>query len=133
MPTLRSTMSKLRSYERYQNFYNSEDPVRWGREEMPEQHEITEFWMRSVGIAESTPGVIVELGCGVGALSRIHPGYIGLDFSFPALKRIDSRVKKINASMETIPLRDSSVDFIFSWAALEHVPHPEKVLLEVER
>jgi len=45
--------------------------------------------MRFVGIRDSIPSVILELGCGVGALSRIYPGYIGLDFSFPALKNTD--------------------------------------------
>jgi hypothetical protein len=29
-------MSKEGGYERYQSFYNAEDPARWGREEMPE-------------------------------------------------------------------------------------------------
>jgi ubiquinone/menaquinone biosynthesis C-methylase UbiE len=129
--------SKEGSYERYQSFYNAEDPARWGRAEMPEQREVTELWMRFVGInwnkRDSTPSVILELGCGVGALSPIHPGYIGLDFSFPALKKVESRVKRINGSMEAIPLCDASVDFIFSWAAIEHVPHPEKVLVEIER
>ncbi len=133
MPALGDSMSKEGSYERYQSFYNAEDPARWGREEMPEQREVTELWMRFVGISGSTPSVILELGCGVGALSRIHPGYIGLDFSFPALKKIGTPVKRINGDMEAIPLRDESVDFIFSWAAIELVPHPEKALVEIER
>jgi SAM-dependent methyltransferase len=126
-------MSKEASYERYRSFYNAEDPVRWGREEMPEEREVTELWMRFVGLRDSTPTVILELGCGVGALSDIHPGYIGLEFSFPALKKIGTPVKRINGNMEAIPLRNESVDFIFSWAAIEHVPHPEKALVEIER
>src|ERR1019366_1528312 len=87
MPALGDSMSKEGSYERYQSFYNAEDPARWGGEEMPEWREVTELWMRFVAIRDSIPSVILELGCGVGALSRIHPGYIGLEFSFPALKK----------------------------------------------
>jgi len=45
--------------------------------------------MRFVGIRDSIPSVILKLGCGVGAISRIYPGYIGLDFSFPTLKNAD--------------------------------------------
>jgi hypothetical protein len=45
--------------------------------------------MRFVGIRDSIPSVILELGCGVGALSHIYPGYIGLDSSFPILKNTD--------------------------------------------
>jgi hypothetical protein len=49
---------------------------------------VTELWVRFVKTRDSIPSVL-ELGCGVGALSRVYPGYIGLDLSFPALKNTD--------------------------------------------
>jgi SAM-dependent methyltransferase len=32
-----------------------------------------------------------------------------------------------------MPLGDESVDAVFSWAAIEHVPNPERVMAEIER
>jgi SAM-dependent methyltransferase len=35
--------------------------------------------------------------------------------------------------MQRLPFADESVEFIFSWAAIEHVPAPELVMSEIER
>ena len=75
----------------------------------------------------------MELGCGVGDLSDIHPRYFGLDLSLPALRRLDNRYNRVNTDMQYLPFRDNAVDYIFSWSALEHVPFLEKTLQEIDR
>jgi ubiquinone/menaquinone biosynthesis C-methylase UbiE len=122
----------MQDTEQYHRFYNAEDPNRWGRSEMPEQLEATRQWLCEVAALDSQK-IVLELGCGVGALSGLHINYIGLDFSLAALKKFIGDAKLINGDMQLLPLKNESVDFIFSWAALEHVPNPERVLEEVGR
>ena len=118
--------------KKYKHFYNAEDPNRWGRIEMPEQFSVTQEWLLKSGVT-GCERVILELGCGTGPLSSIHSNYIGLDFSLLALRKFATSATCINGDMQSLPIKDDSVDFIFSWAALEHVPNPEHVLTEVER
>jgi SAM-dependent methyltransferase len=117
--------------ESYQRFYESDDLKRFGREEMPEQGEVTARWLERCRV--SSEARVVELGCGVGPISGIHPGYIGLEFSGRALRAFPRLARRVNADMQRLPFKDDSVDFIFSWAAIEHVPRPEQVFEEVSR
>jgi SAM-dependent methyltransferase len=108
-------------------FYNANDPVRWGRPEMPEAIEVTRTWLARSGLR----GPVLELGCGPGALAELSDRYVGLDLSLPALASFSAA--RINGDMEQLPIATASVAFVFSWAAIEHVPNPERVLAEVER
>ena len=117
---------------RYRRFYNTDgDPQRWGRPAMPDELRVTRTWIDRAGIPSD--GIVLELGCGLGALSDAHPGYVGLDFALPALRRFPSPRPRFQADMQMLPVRSSSVDVVFSWTAIEHVPRPELVLDEVER
>jgi SAM-dependent methyltransferase len=118
--------------KKYYKFYNTKDPNRWGRNEMPEQLTVTGSWLLRAELQDPDK-IVLELGCGVGALSSIHSNYIGLDFSVEALKKFITPARHLNGDMQCLPLKDVSVDCIFSWAALEHVPNPEMALAEVER
>ncbi len=109
------------------DFYDSADPARWGRDEMPEQGRVTADWLARV----SAEGPVLELGCGRGSLAGVTKRYIGLDLAFTAL--LNTRGRSIHGDMERLPVRDASIAFVFSWAAIEHVPHPEHVLAEIER
>jgi SAM-dependent methyltransferase len=109
------------------DFYDSADPTRWGRDEMPEQERVTRDWAaRAV-----TLGPSLELGCGRGKLASAAPGHIGLDLAFAPLLAIRGRA--VHGDMERLPFRSASIGFLFSWAAIEHVPNPELVFAEVER
>lgn len=107
-------------------YYNAGDPCRWGREEQPQALEQTRRW-----IDTAPEGVALELGCGRGAMSSISPRYLGIDLGFVGLA--EKSFRAAGADMELLPLRDESIAFIFSWAAIEHVPHPEEVFAEIER
>lgn len=108
-------------------FFDSLDAARWGRAEMPRQEHVTREWIARSGAA----GMTVELGCGAGALRHLTPRYAGLDLSMAALRIQNGR--GVQADMESLPFRDASVDLIWSWAAIEHVPEPAAVLHEVVR
>jgi SAM-dependent methyltransferase len=108
-----------------------EDAARYGtlREE-------TRAWLERTGVAERPDARVLELGCGLGQLRDVHPGWTGLEYSESAVARIRERhpgVSVQSGDMQAIPLADASVDAIFSWAAIEHVPNPERVMAEVER
>lgn len=109
------------------SFYNTNDAARWGRHELPEAFSVTQRWLASA----LPSGIVLELGCGHGSLATVAKSYVGLDLSAVALSR--GRFPRIAGDMERLPVRDGSVAFIFSWAALEHVPRPELVLQEIDR
>jgi SAM-dependent methyltransferase len=112
-------------------FYDSLDAVRWGREELKDQRAITVKWAERLTIE----GPSLELGCGVGALAECCPPQVGIDLSFAALRdgRGASPQAYIQAYMERLPFGDGTFRFVFSWAAIEHVPQPELVFAEIVR
>lgn len=97
-------------------------------------------WLEAAGVAADQR--VVELGCGTGWLRDVHPGWIGIDVSLTAFRqgrRVKAewlrapRARHIVADVQVLPLQSGSVDALFSWAAIEHVPSPELVLAEVAR
>src|SRR5215813_10298570 len=118
--------------ERYRRFYEVEDPRRFGRDEMPMAFDVTSRWIHSCE-CEGELRVVLELGCGKGPLRGIHPGHVGLEFSRAALASVPDGSRLVNADMQLLPFRANSIGFVFSWAAIEHVPYPERVLEEVAR
>ena len=110
-------------------FYNADDPSRWGRAEMPEAVRVTAEWLARVTLPA---GLVLELGCGRGALAAVSDRYAGADLSLPALAAADAS-RRLCADVQRLPVRSATIAFLFSWAALEHVPNPERVLDEVER
>jgi SAM-dependent methyltransferase len=93
-------------------------------------------WLRRLGVEANAQARVLELGSGMGQLHDVHPGYLGLDFSGTALKRGKAqspRTAFVHGDMQSLPLGSETIDFIFSWAAIEHVPAPEQVLVEVAR
>lgn len=107
-------------------FFDSNDPARWGRDEMPQQERTTLEWLERLRAS----GPALELGCGRGSLAAVIPTHIGLDLAYVPLRRLP---RGVNGDMEQLPFRDGSIGFVVSWAALEHVPNPEKVIAEIER
>ncbi len=143
----------LEQYRRfYEAVYNSEDQEGYGRlalgrsKRRQASREPTIVWMNRLELPRENC-VVLELGCGVGWLRDVHPGWVGLEYSLRALRRLHEvdcdwdRVnlrapvgnRLINGDMQRLPLKENSVDAVFSWAALEHVPQPQLVLSEIER
>jgi len=112
-------------------FYNASDPFRYGRDgsELSDQMRGDIFTF-----VDSLPrdALVVEVGSGRGAFTGCHPRYVALDFSFEALDHYGAG-PRIQASAETLPFADSSIDAFFTLATLEHVPNPALALAELHR
>lgn len=114
------------------NFYNKDNPKHTGRDTLPQ------YERQLVDFAEEynlNYEQILELGCGCGALSSIFQNYVGIDLSFPALLEAKNKTigKLIQADIESVPMLNASIDLIFTFAVLEHIPNPENCMAEIDR
>ncbi|HUO85583.1 MAG TPA: class I SAM-dependent methyltransferase [Thermoanaerobaculia bacterium] len=115
---------------KHRAFYEADDPQRWGRPEMPQAAGETLRWIEAAGLQANAR--CLELGSGAGALAELVPQMWGLEISWRALRNMRS-TRGICGDMQACPVRSEGLEFVFSWAAIEHVPVPELVLAEVER
>lgn len=76
-------------------------------------------------------GLILEIGCGKGLMSKVGSSYIGIDISEEALK--GNAFKCVVASAESLPFPDGAFTCIFSYHTLEHIQYPELALSEIDR
>lgn len=78
---------------------------------------------------------LLDLGSGLGGYSRelaaAGARVIAVDLSHPRVA--EPAVRRVRASAAAVPLRDASVDLVFCASLIEHVPHPETILAEIER
>jgi ubiquinone/menaquinone biosynthesis C-methylase UbiE len=88
--------------------------------------------------------IVLNIGCGTGeaplftVLGAIN--YIGIDYSFYAARMSYEIIKKLGgygitarANAELLPIKDNSVDLIYSCGVLHHTPEIQKTLDEVYR
>ncbi len=79
---------------------------------------------------------LVDVGCGDGTISNKlneHFNVIATDRSLNALKFVDT--KKINISADFLPIKNRSIDLVFSSEMVEHLPDEvfTKAINEMER
>jgi SAM-dependent methyltransferase len=117
--------------QRYRDFYEADDPNRWGRSEMPGERLVAQRWLAEARLEPHD--LVLELGCGMGVLSDLHRKYAGLDFSLNALRRFPTRASRVNGDMQSLPFADNAAAFVMTFTALEHVPDPERALNEMAR
>jgi len=132
-------------YNFYETVYKPDHPSQYGGSDSPDWSRWVDSTRRAMvalfqrlGFDVNTSALVLELGCGTGYLKDLHPGWIGLEFSLSALRRMFPQAatqtnRLVNADMQMLPFKSGSVDLLFSWAAIEHVPKPELVMVEVER
>jgi len=82
--------------------------------------------------------IVVDVGCGAGtfskALAHRQRLVIALDVEKKPLKEIENPyIERLCADAHHIPLREGSVDCIFSLSLLEHLENPEKCVEELYR
>lgn len=67
----------------------------------------------------------------------MHPGWHGAEYSRIAVDRVKERdgldCKIYEEDAQHLSFSDSQFDGVFTWAALEHVPDPNKAFLEIDR
>ena len=99
--------------------------------------EIDESWeqhRRVTGHVPSVDAVVLDFGCGVGRLSAAIATrtrhVVGIDISEPMLRtsrsvvpvEVRDRVSPVLSSSTSLPLRDSSVDIVYTSLVLQHMP-----------
>jgi SAM-dependent methyltransferase len=79
------------------------------------------------------PGRVLDLGCGVGhSFHRLAPREtVGVDIDAGALEGQERET--VRADMRALPFDDRSFASVVSVQSVEHVPDPERVVLEVAR
>jgi SAM-dependent methyltransferase len=75
--------------------------------------------------------LVLEVGCGRGAFQDLVPHYVGVDLSESVARYL--RKPFCCAGAAALPFHDNSFAALWSIHVLEHVPDPEKALLEMRR
>lgn len=112
------------------DFYNqSRDQKQYCRNNLDRYRNAVERWC---GAAAAGP--VLEIGSGMGVLQGIGGDYVALDYSLTALKwYINPRYQRVCGTAELLPFPDESFSFVFTIAALEHVPRADQAIAEVAR
>ena len=80
---------------------------------------------------------VVEVGCGLGHLHIAHPNWQGFEYADSAValakKIYGPQLDIVEADGRDLPLAANSVDFLFSFDALEHIPEVERAFDEIVR
>lgn len=87
---------------------------------------------RALGVEMLEPGVVLDLGCGTGDTDFDGRSVIGLDpvMEMLALSPASARVVGIG---EDLPIRDESVDGVFSAFVFRNLSSVDRTLHEIER
>src|SRR5262249_55223893 len=80
---------------------------------------------------------VVEIGCGLGHLHGCHPNWQGFEYADTAValgkKTYGAGLNIVEADARNLPVESNSVDFLFTFDALEHIPKVEQAFAEIER
>lgn len=129
-----------RAHAFYEQVYDYDHPINYGGDEDSFEHRnlpllgVLSKWMANLHISDEA--TVVEVGCGMGYLHVCHPNWHGIEYSSTAVKRAKEDLGRLNieqADARCLPLESGSVDFLFSFAALEHVPEVERAFQEIGR
>lgn len=113
------------------DFYDSPTLKQCGRSDLEDAVVFVREWLKRV--PEDLHDLpVIELGCGLGAMRAVSPRHVGLDLSLRAIASCEG-LRAAACDMEAAPIRHDSAALVFSWAAMEHVPRPERVLDEITR
>jgi demethylmenaquinone methyltransferase/2-methoxy-6-polyprenyl-1,4-benzoquinol methylase len=87
---------------------------------------------RAIGVEMLEPGVVLDLGCGTGDTDFDGREVIGLDPVVEML-RLSPVPAKVVAVGEALPVRDESVDGVFSAFVFRNLSSVDRTLEEMER
>ncbi len=79
-------------------------------------------------------GPCLEVGCGTGCFAETVPGYIGLEYSLSSLFATGFESEtRVCGDARRLPFADGSIECVFSFNTLEHVPDVELAFAEIDR
>jgi len=86
-------------------------------------------------VADFAKDRTLELGCGIGYLSRLFDSYVGTDIQIQALKiaRKQSRAPFLQADIGNLPFRDAAFDTVILYDVAEHLENLDRILTELKR
>jgi len=120
----------MRGAERLTRYYND-----------PNYHRQASDWalkmkIRRLGrlqeIACCISGPVLEVGCSIGVYSNDFHDWVGIDISRTALLQIRGK-NRILATALNLPFRNNVFSLVMCFDTIEHLPDPEKALLEINR
>lgn len=114
------------------SFYNqTRDHDRYCRDHLGADRENIQLWLHHTDVR----GLVLDIGSGKGPLQGLGaPDYVALDYSWTALRRyIAPAHLRLCATAERLPFADSTCRFVFTVAALEHVPDAPRAFEEIDR
>jgi SAM-dependent methyltransferase len=80
---------------------------------------------------------VVEVGCGLGHLHICHPNWQGFEYADSAISLAKEiygpTLNIVEADGRDLPIASDSVDFLFTFDALEHIPEVERAFDEIIR
>lgn len=89
-----------------------------------------------IRMANSCSGLVLDAGCGYGALSRFIKDGVFVDFSRVGLKKRwigGGKRPRLNASVEDMPFRNAVFDSVLAADVIEHTDNPNRFIREVFR
>jgi len=100
-----------------------------------EHEKILIRWMEKCQVSEDA--LVLEVGCGMGYLNKCHKNWRGVEYSFTAARRAKElfgrNLKIYEGDARQLPIKTGSIDFLFSFSTLEHVPKIELAFEEISR
>ncbi|MGE5314913.1 MAG: class I SAM-dependent methyltransferase [Acidobacteriota bacterium] len=86
-------------------------------------------------LAGRNPRRVLEAGCGSASHIQFPEGTIlsGIDISLKQLERNSHMHEKIVGDIQTYRLPENAYDMVVCWDVLEHLPEPEKALINFFR
>lgn len=84
--------------------------------------------------ARGVTGRCVEIGCGVGLFAETVPNFIGFEFALDALLVEGFEgFTRVCGDARRLPFADESMELVFSFVTLEHVPEVHQAFAEIAR
>jgi SAM-dependent methyltransferase len=79
-------------------------------------------------------GPCLEIGCGTGLFADVVPNYIGLEYSLESLCVGGFEdATRVCGDARRLPFADASMECVFSFSTLEHVPDVDRAFAEIDR
>ena len=79
-------------------------------------------------------GLVLEVGCGTGIFAECSTNYLGMDYSSTSVFALGFEpYRRFVGDAQAIPLATGTVQLVFSYNTLEHVPRPDTAFEEIDR